>query len=1208
MALWIGIYVDRPLERLRRDGGSFAIWGALPRSRHRRSVRPWRSLGSPTPKPRAYGRRHGCILSKAWPSGVIIGALTLSGACGLARSPRRAEAKAEGNIPALPARWAYPTPVGTRFWTTFQRMMPISGMYHSAAGYGGTRPLLREPPGLGGAAVLGSSRGRPGASLLVRLKVAGTYHVWVRRYGGYGEVAVRVDDRALVRNPDPSMPRVLQNPGRGCHAGAARCYSWFYLGAAVLAPGERWIDIDFPQQGIYDAIVFTRAAREHPSDGALRKRERIDRPVQGTFRRYRAARLGAGGQAPFVVAESIYGHQHERVDAWRALSSLGLKGWGAAGELVHRSFQLVAGANGAVIEVTLGPLCTAGGRCFGGGSVRVARPWPWRSGAFDGGSSAYLPVRLGTQLLVRDERPPHYAQGAQGGPGARGAIARLGPHENRLLVVSVAIPTDAPAGSYRAALGLQMRGGAFKRQGWLELQVLPLRLPAASGRHAIFYPFTSDRRQVNPQTLVSHERYLGDLRLLRRLGLNGVPLVGPLLRGGVLNADAAVIRHELGGSEPLLVMGSSGNPGPRGLIALFTAAQRLGFAWPHVIFYHRDEPQRSADLRANLKDLEGIAWREAALGRLGYQGRGPRVQAMVAFTTAREDYFARHIKGRRRSGIAGWVDRPLLNAYNARKEDISYVKRLGARPVSYWVTGVVEPLQLRQLAGFWSAARGFVGTMPWAYSELSAAAAPLAMLDPKHMEDATRPAMRLGLRNSNTLAYPDQAGQPIATRAALALGEGITDARYLQLLRQTLLRHQRGRPSRGSPLGRALATGRALVAEILADDAPFSQAVQSPRAPHLMALRCRIATALLQLEAASRGIRGGVSPCGRSACQAQGAPLSRAVHARGPGSCTAPTPIASLPAAITGRLPEVGPAVSSGLRCAGVGPLKGARYHYAVQLEAGRHYVARLDALAFDAALVAFPAAAGCAEQAIAAACGSARPPFHQPSADDLPRIGAEMIAVAPLKTERWIIAVTSAEPALDGRAFRLGITEDVPPANGRCTSPHRVHLKQRSTVIHGSTQSPALQNDLAGITCASSRGGRRGTSLVAPAQGPQLYYRMRLRAGRRYRFALDARFDSALYAFPASTPCAAAAVSAACGSSVVAATGKAPVPCGCDESPTRGGGCVIPSTLLACDQLGVTGGQERIVIAPRESSDWVVVVDSWHPAVRGEFSLRVSW
>jgi hypothetical protein len=165
-----------------------------------------------------------------------------------------------------------------------------------------------------------------------------------------------------------------------------------------------------------------------------------------------------------------------------------------------------------------------------------------------------------------------------------------------------------------------------------------------------------------------------------------------------------------------------------------------------------------------------------------------------------------------------------------------------------------------------------------------------------------------------------------------------------------------------------------------------------------------------------------------------------------------------------------------------------------------------------------------------------------------------------------YVVAVDGTSPTAAG-TFALTVREHSPPTNGVCSSPKLITLGGSPTVEVGDTG--PLQNDLGGITCGSGLG---------PFAGPQAYYRVSLKGGLTYAIELEPEpsFDPALYAFPATTACASAAVNSAC----------------------QG---------LASDAIGV-GLKETLSLAPAVDVDYVVVVDSWSPSEVGSFVLRVSW
>ena len=76
------------------------------------------------------------------------------------------------------------------FWTSGARLLPAWGFYPNGSSYGGTAPL-------GKASAWTSGGGTHTLTWVADFPVDGVWQVWVRQYGGYGEVTVEVDEEEV---------------------------------------------------------------------------------------------------------------------------------------------------------------------------------------------------------------------------------------------------------------------------------------------------------------------------------------------------------------------------------------------------------------------------------------------------------------------------------------------------------------------------------------------------------------------------------------------------------------------------------------------------------------------------------------------------------------------------------------------------------------------------------------------------------------------------------------------------------------------------------------------------------------------------------------------------------------------------------------------------------------------------------------------------
>lgn len=142
------------------------------------------------------------------------------------------------------------------------------------------------------------------------------------------------------------------------------------------------------------------------------------------------------------------------------------------------------------------------------------------------------------------------------------------------------------------------------------------------------------------------------------------------------------------------------------------------------------------------------------------------------------------------------------------------------------------------------------------------------------------------------------------------------------------------------------------------------------------------------------------------------------------------------------------------------------------------------------------------------------------------------------------------------------------PPKHSHCAAPQALALSGGKASVSGDTSVAADQ--FPQLTCGSANG---------PWPGPQLYFRVTLKAKQTYRVTLTpaAGFDAALYAFGASTACNSAAVNAACGK---------------HHSDRPGSGAA---------------GAEQLLITPAKDGDWVLAVDSHAGSAGGKFTLALA-
>jgi hypothetical protein len=259
----------------------------------------------------------------------------------------------------------------------------------------------------------------------------------------------------------------------------------------------------------------------------------------------------------------------------------------------------------------------------------------------------------------------------------------------------------------------------------------------------------------------------------------------------------------------------------------------------------------------------------------------------------------------------------------------------------------------------------------------------------------------------------------------------------------------------------------------------------------------------------------------------------------------------------------------------------GGQLYYKVTLAANKKYKAILLGPSADLALYAFPASTACTQVGIQAGCTSPTPanPDNVYASDDQGSGGTEVIRVAPAAAGDWIFVVDSYYDSASGRGpFTLTITEFVAPTNTTCATAKVLTLAGTPKKVVETGDTGDSTDQFAGINC--------GGNVLGPWPGPQLYYKVTLDGGKKYRVTLNAgAVDSALYAFPSATACTEAAINTAC------------------TSPAND-----PLNIWNAD-VGYGSGESLLIAPPASPTtvSWTIVVDSYDAAEKGFFTLTVE-
>ena len=91
----------------------------------------------------------------------------------------------------VPGQPANNKQAATTLWATGDSLMPAWGFFPLRQAYGGTKPLGRWA-----AWCAAGNQGQ--LTWVADFPVAGTYQVWIRHYGGYGNVQILVDEQLVM--------------------------------------------------------------------------------------------------------------------------------------------------------------------------------------------------------------------------------------------------------------------------------------------------------------------------------------------------------------------------------------------------------------------------------------------------------------------------------------------------------------------------------------------------------------------------------------------------------------------------------------------------------------------------------------------------------------------------------------------------------------------------------------------------------------------------------------------------------------------------------------------------------------------------------------------------------------------------------------------------------------------------------------------------
>jgi hypothetical protein len=539
--------------------------------------------------------------------------------------------------------------------------MPGWGLYPNGSQYDETKPLEGQSAWTSGT--------RGWLTWIANVPADATYHVFVRRYAGYGNVAVQVDERTVEGG------RGILGPGGGR-------YAWFHLGRMPLGKRAHHVDI-LVEHNMFDAVLLTTDGDFDPRTASLPSpAQQPKRAAPRTYRDDTALRPQAGTSGFVVGTVARYAvdpRQQPLSDYLPASVQVldRLRTWGAANQYVNFTFAVRAVENLGDFSASLTRLTGPNGMPLTAEQIdlRVVHVRQRVLALFEG------PPRqdLCADLLLRDDRTSLPPKGNQGGYGGGVCHTRLNAHESRQFWLTLHIPPGSPAGKYEGVLKLTSDTSPTKTRSLpVVVDVLPLDLKPVEGYYSIYYPSQPvDSKRSN---YVTPGRYLAELKDMVRHGLNSATLYGGF----------STLRYakEAGMTQPPVLMhwpdGSAENE--------VKEAKALGF--PNLYYYGVDEPHGAAIERC----------RQEALRRMKV---GLHMFTAINSRDARE-------------ATKDFIDRPVYctHVFSGRENDaVMYARNKGFVPISYWVTSVSYPLHHRALAGLYNTACGYLGTAPWAYQD-----------------------------------------------------------------------------------------------------------------------------------------------------------------------------------------------------------------------------------------------------------------------------------------------------------------------------------------------------------------------------------------------------------------------------------------------------------------------------------------------------------
>ena len=327
-------------------------------------------------------------------------------------------------------------------WTTGDRLLPAWGFYPNGASYGGTSPS-------GNASAWTSGGGTHTLTWVADFPTEGVWQVWVRQYGGYGEVTVKVDERTIAG-------------GRGGPGGGR--YVWRHQGEIKVPAGSHHVDL-IVNRGMLDAVLFVGDPDLDPAKAELP--DPVENPVLRGLRSFRDDQhlTDAAGTRGFVVgqvtpyAEIRYDWEPRQEHLIDRLTLWGSAGQYIAGTIAVRTLEPLKGLRATLGEL-IGPLNTRLG------PERIdLRVVHLRH------RSMTLPATRSYSEQFPDlptSRRPHRATAKRRSGRVLAAERALGAspaHQSRQFWLTVHVPAGSPPGLYRGNLILSVEEDTGRQIG-----------------------------------------------------------------------------------------------------------------------------------------------------------------------------------------------------------------------------------------------------------------------------------------------------------------------------------------------------------------------------------------------------------------------------------------------------------------------------------------------------------------------------------------------------------------------------------------------------------------------------------------------------------------------------------------------------------------------------------------------------------------------